>query len=257
MFDSGGSSVSRVGHAYRTFGSIALTLETALLYAFTFLVLMAVCLAAPFVTWNDIGWIALLPAYVSVSFGLLAVAYAGVGSRVLFKRQNGGRSPIGWLLLAPYFVLNEFTFRAYRLLSREPPFVQVAPNLSFGRRLLAYETETAGWASVLDLAGEFTAARLPQRYRSLPVLDATAPTETELQSAVAWIAEGIASGTVYVHCALGHGRSACVILAYLLQSGLIDSVDSGIERLRSLRPGVRIHPPQRRLLQRFQERLAR
>jgi protein-tyrosine phosphatase len=106
--------------------------------------------------------------------------------------------------------------------------------------------------SVLDLAGEFPAARVPSRYRSLPVLDATAPSEEELRSATAWVAEAVAAGPVYVLCALGHGRSACVVIAYLLSVGSVGTVAEGVRLLRSLRPGVRLHPPQRRLLRRFE-----
>jgi protein-tyrosine phosphatase len=108
---------------------------------------------------------------------------------------------------------------------------------------------------VLDLAGEFPAAR-PHRelpgYWSLPVLDATAPTEQELRSAVTWVAEAVKSGSVYVHCALGHGRSACVVIAYLLSIGAVGTVAEGVLLLQSLRPGVRLHPTQLRLLRRFE-----
>lgn len=111
--------------------------------------------------------------------------------------------------------------------------------------------------SVLDLAGEFPEERSQRElpgYRSLPVLDATAPTEDELRSAVAWIAEAIGAGPVYVHCALGHGRSACVVIAYLLSVGAVDTVAEGVRLLRSLRPGIRLHPPQLRLLREFESR---
>ncbi len=200
-------------------------------------------------------WVAVLPLYAAVSFGLLAAAYAGAGPGLLFKRADGRRSALGWLLFAPYFLLNAATFGLYRLLSREPASVRVAPNLDFGRRLSAREYPAGGWASVLDLAGEFPAAwpeRASPGYRSLPILDATAPSEAELRSAVTWVAERVAVGPVYVHCALGHGRSACVVVAYLLSVGAVGTAAEGVRLLRSLRPGVRLHPSQLRLLRRFE-----
>jgi protein-tyrosine phosphatase len=57
---------------------------------------------------------------------------------------------------------------------------------------------------------------------------------------------------VYVHCALGHGRSACVVIAYLLSVGSVRTFFAGTGVLRSLRPGVRLDPEQRRLLRRFE-----
>jgi hypothetical protein len=225
-------------------------------YTLTFLVLAVACIIAALAAWDVVGWAAVFPLYAAVSFALLAAAYAGAGPRLLLKRPTGRRSPLGWLLFAPYFLLNGLTFGLYRLLSREPAYVQVAPNLSFGRRLSAREHQVGGWASVLDLAGEFPAAWVPAGYRSLPVLDASAPTEAELRSAVAWVAEAVGSGPTYVHCALGHGRSACVVIAYLLSVGAVGTVAEGVRLLRSLRPGVRLHPPQVWLLRRFESRPA-
>jgi hypothetical protein len=158
---------------------------------------------------------------------------------------------LAWLLFAPYFLLNAVTFRLYRLLSREPAFVQVAPNLFFGRRLSGREAEGAVWISILDLASEFSevrSLRVLAGYRSLPLLDAIAPSEEQLKDAAAWLGRAVESGPVYVHCALGHGRSACVVIAYLLSVGQVETVAEGVQLLRSLRPGVRLHPGQRRQL---------
>lgn len=144
-----------------------------------------------------------------------------------------------------------------RFRTRVLTFVQIAPNLFLGRRLSAREAESAGWASALDLAVEFPASLVTAGYRSLPVLDAAAPTEAELRSAVAWIMEAVAAGPVYIHCALRHGRSACVVIAYLLSVRSVDTVAEGVRLLRSLRPGVRLHPPQLHVLRRFQSAPAR
>lgn len=224
-------------------------------YGLTLLGLAAACGAVGVAAWDGLGWVAVLPLYTAVSFGLLAAAYAGAGPGLLFKRATGRRSALGWVLLAPYFLLNAATFGLYRLLSREPAYVRVAPRLDFGRRLSAREYPAGRWASVLDLAGEFPASwpeRASPGYRSLPVLDATAPSEAELRSAVAWVAKAVAAGPVYVHCALGHGRSACVVVAYLLSVGAVGTVAEGVRLLRALRPGVRLHPSQLRLLRRFE-----
>ena len=210
--------------------------------------------------WETVGWAVIVPLYAALSFAILAAAYAGVGPRLLFKRPNGCRSVFGWLLLSPYFLLNAVTFGLYRLFSREPAFVQVAPNLFFGRRLSACEHQAGGWSNVLDLAGEFAEVgpvRLLPGYRSLPTLDATAPTEDELRSAMAWIAEAAATGPVYVHCALGHGRSACVVIAYQLSVGAVNTIAEGVAALRSLRPSVRLHTPQLQLLRKFEQQPTR
>ena len=158
------------------------------------------------------------------------------------------------MLFGPHILLNTAAIRLYCLVSKEPSITQVTPTLFFGRRLLARECLTGQWIGVLDLAAEFTEAR-PFRelvgYRSMPVLDGTCPTEEQLRSAVVWLNSTLVTGPVYVHCALGHGRSACVVIAFLLSMGEVNTVESGEQRLRILRPGVRLNGTQRHGLQVF------
>ncbi len=227
----------------------------SLKYSLTFLVLALACVATALATWGSVGGLGVVFLYPAVSSSLLAVAYAGAGPGLLLKRASGRRSVLAWALFGPYFLLNALTLGLYRLASREPACVQVAPNLFFGRRLASREGAAVGWVGVLDLAAEFAESRRLREvagYKSLPVLDATAPTEPQLRAAVAWVTEGVASGPVYVHCALGHGRSACVVVAYLLSVGVVATVAEGVRLLRSLRPGARLNAPQRQRLRLFE-----
>src|SRR5262245_36875857 len=73
-----------------------------LLYSIVFLLLAVGFLLVGVTTWETVGWVVVLPLYAALSFVLLAVAYAGAGPRLLFKRAVGGRSVAGWLLFAPY-----------------------------------------------------------------------------------------------------------------------------------------------------------
>ncbi|MEZ6142260.1 MAG: dual specificity protein phosphatase family protein [Zavarzinella sp.] len=216
------------------------------------LILAAASVLVSVTTWDVIGWWAILPFYFASSFIFLSGTYACSSPKLLGKRVNGGRTVLGFLLFAPYFLLNTVAFGLYRRLSNEQAFVQVLPNLYFGRWLSSEEYQD--WTLVVDLACEFTApvsVRSRSGYRSLPVLDATPPTFEELQLVVNWIAQSVVDGKVYVHCALGHGRSACVVIAYLLNIGVVTSVKEGVLHLTALRPGVRLHPSQRQILSRL------
>jgi hypothetical protein len=190
----------------------------------------------------------------AMAFALVALAYLGAEPAILLKRPDGTRSPQSWPLLWPYFFLTGFSFWLYRMNEREPPFVQVVPNLYLGRRLTPREVRQAapiGWQAVLDLAAEFAEVRALRRlpgYRSLPVLDATAPSWEQLLDAVDWLKERVAQGPVLVHCALGHGRSATVVVAYLLATGQVKGVKDGLSLLRAQR-GVALHKGQRTLLE--------
>lgn len=227
-------------------------------HSVVFLVLGLASAATGVVTWRAIGFAAVAFFYAAISYLLLSAAYVGLGPRVLLKRDDGRLRPIAWLLFGPYLLLNAFSFWLYRVSNKQPAYGEAAPNLYFGRRLTHAEirgAQTLGWQSVLDLAPEFSEAdglRTVPRYRSLPVLDATAPTCEQLRDAVAWIAQSVAVGPVYVHCALGHGRTATVVLTYLLATGEVGTMQEGLARLRALRPGVGLHRQQAELVRRFE-----
>lgn len=223
-------------------------------YAVIFLLLAGICTGVTVQAWDLFGWPALILAYPAVSFLLLALAYA-LGSPGLFgKRPNGRLAFWGRVLFGPYFQLNALIFRLHQGLSREPAYAEVVPNLFFGRRLTNREAHTAtqlDWLAVLDLAPEF--AEVPSLrnlpgYRSFPILDATAPTEPQLRDTILWLAVALKNGPVYVHCALGHGRTGCVVVAYLLSAGIVKSIAEGVRLLQSQRAGVRLNRTQHRAL---------
>ena len=199
-------------------------------------------------------------AAAALSLVLVAVAYFGAGPRLLFKRTSGRRHPLAWLVHWPYFALTAFSYRLLRFFARrEGAYVEVAPNVFLGCRLTSREArraEVRGWVAVLDLAAELPEPRSLREltnYRSLPVLDATAMSLEQLRDAVEWLKRHAASGPVYVHCAIGHGRSALVVAAYLVAIGLTADAKTAVKQLRQLRPGVRLNRPQRRALAQFAE----
>ena len=194
---------------------------------------------------------------VALSFLVVAVAYSGGGPRLLFKSPTGRHFVWAWFVHWPFFAFTAFAYHLSRLLTYEAAHVRVAPNVSLGRRLSAREARlasTEGWLAVLDLAAELSEAsplRAAAHYRSLPVLDATAMSLPELRDAVEWVTHHATSGPVYVHCALGHGRSAVVVAAYLVATRQAPDADAALKHLRELRPGVRLHRAQRKVLDQF------
>ncbi|AWM41226.1 hypothetical protein GobsT_01580 [Gemmata obscuriglobus] len=226
-------------------------------YGFVFLILAA---CAALVTAAAPWPVQVAGAAAAVSFLVVAVAYFGAGPRLLCKRASGRRGAWAWPVHGPYFVLVALSYRLAVCGSREGAFVQIVPNVFLGRRLTEREARrVGGWPAVLDLAGELTdppVLRAAPHYRSLPLLDATAPTQAVLREAVGWVKDRAANGPVYVHCALGHGRSALVAAAYLLATGTVTSAKEAVAHLRGLRPGVRLNRAQRAALDRFAGGLA-
>lgn len=226
-------------------------------YAIVFALLTLLCCVVGVAGAGPTSGLTLGMLYPALSFALVAVAYARVGPRLFGKRADGRRRVLALVLLCPYLLLTRLGFFVYKLTSRHQPVNEIVPGLYLGRRLGGREARTMVDAAVLDLAAEFTdpAEFRSGRYLSLPLLDATAPTPEQLRQAVAWVAERSVEGPVFVHCTLGHGRSACVVVAFLLHSGRVTTIRDGLQLVRRYRPGVGLHPAQRAVLRGWEGRI--
>jgi hypothetical protein len=204
-----------------------------------------------------VGWL-------GTTFLLVALAYAVNSAGLLFKRRSGSRWPVAWPLAGPYLVLTELSYRISRTTTPEPGIVPVAENLYLGRRLLPREAAAAldehRFHAVLDLAAEFPAPapfRALPHYYSSPVLDAAAPSAGQLRETTAWLLARVPQGPVYVHCALGHGRSALAAAAYLLAAGIAPNPKAAIAKVKAARPKAKLTEPQWSELTAFAKSLSR
>jgi protein-tyrosine phosphatase len=207
--------------------------------------LIAAALAA-LAIWGRV-WILLWPAGV-----LFAVAFVYIAGKpgAFGKRLDGQHAWWAWLAWAPMFAYMRLMHEAARSLTREPVYDEVAPGILVGRRPRAHELP-AGVAIVVDLCAEL--AELPavvakQRYLAIPTLDATSPTPAQLIAAVDAVRAAIADGgTAFIHCAFGHGRSATVAAAVLVQRG--DATLADVEaKMRARRPRIGLNAIQRAAL---------
>lgn len=189
--------------------------------------------------------------WVGISLILAGLAYAGIGARVFGKAADGTMSPISITVLLP-FLLGTWTVWHLRLLISDGPAGQeIIPGLWLGRRPYFRELPPS-MGLVIDLAAEFPADPVIThgvRYISMPVLDASVPSDAAFMNVV----ERVLAETepVFVHCAVGHGRSASVVAAVLIRKGLAADVDSAEALLREKRPGVKLNRLQRQQVKRM------
>lgn len=188
--------------------------------------------------------------WTGLSFAVVGTAYAFRRPTLLFKRSEGRRPIWAWILLTPYFGLASLSLFAYRIVRRtRDDRGEIANGLTFSRR--PSRRALTDNLAVLDLAAEF--ARVPssvRAYKSLPLLDGLpVPTEA-LNEGVKWIDSQLERGPVMVHCALGHGRTGSIVIAWMLTHAQADDVDDAIAKLRRLRPAFGISPAQREQLMR-------
>lgn len=195
--------------------------------------------------------LALIPCFGAISF-----AYWFREPRVLLKRRDGRLFWLSPLLFWPYQAFGLLTLKAMRVFQPKTRYHLIDHGLYLGALLDRRESralEFLGVASVLDLCAELPESQ-PFRalhYRHIPLLDAQAPKAEQLAQGANWITQQLRKGSVYVHCALGHGRSATFVAAYLLASGKADSVETALARLAEQRPGVKLNRAQRQALEEF------
>ena len=188
------------------------------------------------------------------AFGL-AAAYGVLGPRV-FGKRNGTLPPWSYAVFGAFLAVNHLLFHAVRWFGREEAHHEIVPGLHLGRRLTAAEAKRGpSFAAVLDLTSEFgepAPLRSVDAYRCIPLLDATPPTVGQIHEGVALIADHVEKGPVYVHCAMGHGRSATFVVAYLVKHHE-KSLDTAAAHCRAVRPGVKLHDGQRRAVQDYMQ----
>ncbi len=198
-------------------------------------------------------FIAIPLANTSLAFLWVGLAYGFDHPSMLMKKNDGTLHPLSWPILWPFYLLNESTAFLARKLGRESRFDEIIPGLYLGRRLVSGETQYLKAEAVVDLTSEFPeSADLRNRiYLFLPVLDARAPSLQQLQAGVDWMASRYPGTGLYVHCALGHGRSATLAVAFLLHVGHVNNIGDGVALVKNKRPGIGLHPCQMAILKQF------
>lgn len=219
-------------------------------HGFTLLLLAAMFgLAAAL---NPAIWIRAGLVYTSVSFLYVSLGYLRLGSAIFRKNPRTGQLSIGIILfLLPYLLLTWLSGWLHRLTSRERPIDRLSDGIFIGRRLTGPEFTLLverGVVAILDLTAEFSEPaaiiRHVPNYRNLPLLDASAPPVEILREASAWIHSMKEEGPIYIHCALGHGRTGLVAGAYLLASGSCQTAAEAMLALQQARPGLDLNPSQ-------------
>lgn len=202
--------------------------------------------------WQNVGqvWV-VLPAWFCANATALVREYLKEQPHYLRKNSRGHLTVHTWVVMLPFLLFARTAWHLQRLLSKELAWNEVVPGLFIARRLLPGELPE-GVKLVVDLTAEFNEPRAIREagdYLCRPILDATAPIAVELQEIVSRIAEH--AGPALVHCANGHGRSALVVAATLIQKGLAKDAADAIRQVKAARPAVRLNHDQKRALEEF------
>jgi protein-tyrosine phosphatase len=192
----------------------------------------------------------------------LANSVAGVNPGKFFKTKTGRIIVWPRFLTWPYLWFEWRTWRRYLKKAKEPRYEKVADGLYLGARVTNDQVKTLradGIVAILDLVAEFSAPpRLFEApafdYLTIPTLDGSSPTLSELTKAADFIASCHQAGKpVLVHCTFGHGRSAMALAAGLIRTGLAKDPAQAIAILQKCRRRIWLTREQKRTLGRYAE----
>ncbi|MEM9538589.1 MAG: dual specificity protein phosphatase family protein [Cyanobacteria bacterium P01_E01_bin.42] len=216
-------------------------------YGFLFFTL-SIVLSLGIGQFPDLQWLLI---WLSLDFLWVGGAYLRLGAQMLGKRSRGQIAIAPLIFLMPYFLLTWLVWRMQTVLSREDACTEIIPGVWLGRRLSA--TELPNHINVIvDLTAEFSEPeeiRAGRDYICVPILDGFIPRDRIFDKLIHNLSSQ--TGNIYIHCALGHGRSAMVMAALLQAKGQVTTVEEAEDFISKLRPHIRLNYPQKQLLKRF------
>ena len=173
----------------------------------------------------------------SVSLSVVAFAYL-TGNVAVFQKQADGRlSAAATILLLPYLVGVRLNMAYW--LSGKAKTARVRDNVWIG----SVSAISDDLPAVLDVCAEYPRPRYRGAYRVLPLLDMVAPSANDLMQAASLLeALHRQHGKVLICCALGYGRSAAVVLTWLLVYGGCRDLAQATAELKQVRPQMALPP---------------
>ncbi len=197
------------------------------------------------------GW---LLGWSGLSWILVGAAYRFHTPALFGKRSDGRMAWWSVILLFPYLAVTWLLWVMQTRLTREPRHHEIVSSLWLGR-YCSQDELPSGVVRIVDLTSEFPEPKsvtTGRTYLCLPTLDTSAPSLEAFHDLIRTVASS--DQPTYIHCALGHGRSAMVVIAVLIARGDAATLDEAIAKVKAIRPGIKINPPQRRLLEQWMSR---
>ena len=179
-----------------------------------------------------LGGAALWLLWPAVSLALVAANYAVFGAGGFQKGPDGRMSLAALALLAPYLIGAWINSRLWTC--RDDEAAAVGDGVFIGRN--PWPTRRQGVCRGRRSVRGIARVRRVANNTRCSISSHRRP--ESLAAAATTIEQARAAGPVLVCCALGYGRSAAAVAAWLMATGRATSVEEAVDRIRRARPRV-------------------
>lgn len=176
--------------------------------------------------WLWLGWI-------SIAFLLVALNYSVIGASGFQKQANGKFSLPIILLYAPYLLIAWINSRLWTRHNNQADLI--IDNIYLGRIPDKKTLEQYSFKSIVDCCAELPMPNYQGNYHLIAILDMTVPSLVNIDQGVTVIEQYRQQGDLLVCCALGYSRSAMLIIAWLVWSGRVGTVEQAIALVKKTR----------------------
>lgn len=184
----------------------------------------------------EIGGFALWLLWPAFSLLLVALNYVYLGSDGFQKNANGQMSVAAKWLYFPYLLGASINSRLWTM--REPKSVAISDRVHLGRMPASKDVKKSDFHAVVDMTAEFDRTAPSVSWHAIPSLDLLVPSADTLLAAARLITSLEKKGSILVTCALGYSRSALAVMAWLLVSRRVSTVDEAINIVKQQRPSI-------------------
>ncbi|CAG1020460.1 putative protein YnbD [Patescibacteria group bacterium] len=187
----------------------------------------AIILAMLAISWRG-AWLWLL--WMSCSLTAVAIIYS-IGKPSWFRKRDGRMEEAVLVLLAPYLIGAWINSRLWTY--KHPAPHEIVSGVYLSRLPSKQVIDELMPVALVDCCAELPLLTNQPIY-SIPILDLIEPEVEQIVQGVAAINAAKQHGNVLVFCALGYSRSATIVIAWLIEQGLAQTVDDAIAMLQMI-----------------------
>ena len=191
--------------------------------------------------------------WISLNFFALSIIYFLNNPSLLGKKSDGSFNLICLIFFSPWFFFVNFVWKIVVFFSKEPIYSEILPNRFWAGRRFFYKELPKKVNQIIDLTSEFFKPFKFDKsinYICIPLLDGIEPDKHFFEKLRSFY-DNNRNKNIYIHCAQGHGRTACAVAIYMRLINEESDIEKNLLHFQELRPSGKISNRQKLYLEKI------